>query len=209
MEAEKDMNLESLKRAVSSICAVMEENRDYLIELDQQNGDGDLGISMCAGFRGVEKYLNETEETDLGKLMMKCGATFNDCAPSSLGTILSFGFMGMAKPLKGKSEASFAEFADAFAAGLERIMQRAESKPGEKTVLDALCPAAEAMKAGAAGDSGAALQAAAKAAFEGSENTRNMIAVHGRAARYGEKSLGMLDGGSVAGRLIIEGIAKA
>lgn len=203
------MDLASLRKAVASICEVMDANRDYLIELDQQNGDGDLGISMCSGFHAVDAFLRETEETDLGKLMMKCGGTFNEAAPSSLGTILSFGFMGMAKPLKGKTQASFAEFADAFQAGLERIMQRADSKPGQKTVLDALCPAAEVMKAGADGDPAATLQAAAKAAYEGSEATRNMVAVHGRAARYGEKSIGMLDGGSVAGRLIIEGIAKA
>ena len=201
------MNLDSLKRAISSISGMMDENRDYLIELDQQNGDGDLGISMGAGFRAVKNYLEETEETDLGKLMMKCGGAFNEAAPSSLGTILSFGFMGMAKPLKGKVEASFAEFADAFQAGLDRIMLRAESKPGEKTVLDALCPAADAFKANVDNPK-AALEAAAKAACEGSEATRNMIAVHGRAARYGEKSIGILDGGSVAGKLIVEGIAK-
>lgn len=202
------MNVQSLRRAIASIRGQMEENRDYLIELDQQNGDGDLGISMCAGFRAVEDYLSGSDETDLGKLMMKCGGALNEAAPSSLGTILSFGFMGMAKPLKGKEEATFAEFAEAFQAGLERIMQRAESKPGEKTVLDALCPAAEAMARNAA-DPRRALDAAAEAARAGSESTRGMIAVHGRAARYGEKSLGILDGGSVAGKLIVEGIAKA
>lgn len=202
------MNLASLRRAMKSICAVMDENRDYLIELDQQNGDGDLGLSMCSGFHAVDTFVSETDEQDLGKLMMKCGATFNETAPSSLGTILSFGFMGMAKPLKGKTEATFEEFVLAFEAGVERIMQRAESKPGEKTVLDALCPAIDAMKAHI-NDREAALKAAKQAALEGSESTRNMIAVHGRAARYGEKSLGILDGGSVAGRLIIEGIAAS
>lgn len=202
------MNLESLRSAITSIRAIMEENRDFLIELDQQNGDGDLGISMCNGFKAVEAFLKETDETDLGKLMMKAGGVFNESAPSSLGTILSFGFMGMAKPLKGKTEASFADFAEAFQAGLDRIMQRAESKPGQKTILDALCPAADAFKAGVA-DPKAAKEAAAKAAYEGSEATRGMVAVHGRAARYGEKSIGLLDGGSVAGRLIVEGIAKA
>ncbi|MDO4548229.1 MAG: dihydroxyacetone kinase subunit L [Clostridia bacterium] len=202
------MNRETIKKAISSICEAMEENRDYLIQLDQQNGDGDLGVYMCLGFRAVEKYLEDTDETDLGKLMMKCGSAFNEAAPSSLGTILSFGFMGMAKPLKGKTDASFGEFCDAFEAGLDRIMQRAESKRGEKTVLDALCPAADALKA-SQDNPMEALASAARAAYEGSEATRTMLAVHGRAARYGEKSIGVLDGGSVAGMLIIQGIAKS
>ena len=72
------MDLASLRKAVASICEVMDANRDYLIELDQQNGDGDLGISMCSGFHAVDAFLRETEETDLGKLMMKCGGTFNE-----------------------------------------------------------------------------------------------------------------------------------
>ena len=202
------MNLESLKSAVACICERMDENKDYLIELDQQNGDGDLGLNMSAGFHAVDDFLRDTSETDLGKLMMKCGSAFNETAPSSLGTIIAFGFMGMAKPLKGKTEASFEEFVTAYEAGLDRIMTRAESKPGEKTILDALHPALLAMQANLS-DPKAALQAAARAAEEGSEATRGMLAVHGRAARYGEKSLGILDGGSVAGKLIVAGIAAS
>lgn len=202
------MNLDSLKKSMAAVSALMDENKDYLIELDQQNGDGDLGLYMSTGFRAVEKFLNETTETDLGKLMMKCGSALNEAAPSSLGTILSLGFMGMAKSLKGKQEATFAEFAAAYGKGLENIMNRAGSKPGEKTVLDALYPAYEAMTA-CADDPKAAIQKAAEAAAAGSDATRQMLAVHGRAARYGEKSIGILDGGSVAGKLIIQGLANA
>ena len=201
------MNRDSIRRAIDSVCGVMEANKDYLISLDQQNGDGDLGLSMVDGFRGVRDLLATTDEQDLGKLLMKCGATFNECAPSSLGTILSFGFMGMAKALKGETEASFEAFARAFMAGIEKIMERAGSKPGEKTVLDALYPAAEAYLQNA--DPKTALAAAAQAAEAGSESTRGMRAVHGRAAYYGDKSIGVLDGGSVAGMLIVRGIHQA
>ncbi len=201
------MNAESLKKAVASISAVMDKNKDYLVELDAQNGDGDLGISMSGGYAAVAAWLASAEETDLGKLMMKSSGIFNESAPSSLGTITSIGMMGMAKALKGKTEASLGELAAAMDAGLAAIMEKAKSKPGEKTILDALHPAIEALKANAAsGDSKAAFQAAAKAAAEGSESTKNMRSVHGRAAYYGDKSIGMLDGGSVVGKLIFEGI---
>jgi len=118
--------------------------------------------------------------------------------------------MGMAKALKGKTEASLEDVAGAMDAGLATIMEKAKSKPGEKTILDALHPAVEALKENAAsGDAKAAFALAAAAAADGSENTKSMRSVHGRAAYYGDKSIGLLDGGSVVGKLIFEGISRS
>ncbi|GHV63788.1 DAK2 domain-containing protein [Spirochaetia bacterium] len=202
------MNAASLRGAITAISDLIGKNKDYLVELDQQNGDGDLGVSMAAGFKAVEGYLESAEEKDLGKLLMKCSGVFNEAAPSSLGTILAFGFMGMAKALKGKEEAGIAEAALAMEAGLNNIMEKAKSKPGEKTILDAIFPAVERIKKAGPNDSITVIYAAAaKAAAEGSDATRAMISVHGRAAYYGDKSIGILDGGSVVGKLIFEGIS--
>ena len=202
------MNYDSLCKIITSISDIMTENKDYLVSLDQQNGDGDLGISMSSGYEAVKNYVIASEERDLGKLLMKCSSVFNEAAPSSLGTITAFGFMGMAKALKGKEEATFAECADALDAGLNKIMEKAKSKPGEKTIRDALYPAIEVLKNSDGSDKVAALKSAAEAAAEGSENTKNMKSVHGRAAYYAEKSIGTLDGGSVVGKLIFEAIYK-
>ena len=202
------MNYDSLCKVITSISDIMTENKDYLVSLDQQNGDGDLGISMSSGYEAVKNYVIASEERDLGKLLMKCSSVFNEAAPSSLGTITAFGFMGMAKALKGKEEATFAECADALDAGLNKIMEKAKSKPGEKTILDALYPAIEVLKNSDGSDKVAALKSAAAASAEGSENTKNMKSVHGRAAYYAEKSIGTLDGGSVVGKLIFEAIYK-
>ena len=202
------MNLDTLKGAFAAISAVMGENRNYLIELDQQNGDGDLGISMSNGFAAVSEYLNSTAETDLGRLFMKCNSVFNENCASSLGTILSFGLLGMARALRGRAEAPLGMLAGAMQAGVELIMEKAKSKPGEKTILDALCPAIEALKSNSGKSPAEAFKAAAEAAAAGSESTRNMRSVHGRAAYYGDKSMGVLDGGSVAGKLIFEGICN-
>jgi dihydroxyacetone kinase len=204
------MNVETLKKAMKSVSDIMAANKDYLVQLDQQNGDGDLGISMSAGFKTVSDYLSAPgEEKDLGRLLMKCGAVFNEAAPSSLGTILSMGMMGMARALKGKEEADTSSLAAAMEAGIASIMEKAKSKPGEKTVLDALCPGIEALKRHSGGDARTAWTEAAKAAASGSESTRNMRSVHGRAAYYGDKSIGVLDGGSVAGKLIFEGVVAS
>lgn len=192
-----------------SVMETMEKNKEYLISLDQQNGDGDLGISMTDGFTAVKNMMDQTEEKDLGKLFQKSSKTFNEAAPSSLGTILSIGFMGMAKALKGRTEAELPMIAEALSKGVQNIMDKAGSEPGEKTILDAFCPAVRALMENQDKDADIAFTAAAKAAAEGSESTKNMKAVHGRAAYYGEGSIGILDGGSVAGKLIFEGIRNS
>lgn len=201
------MKVKELAYAVAAIARTMESNKDYLVELDQQNGDGDLGISMAQGYAAISTYLSGTDEEDIGRALLKCSSLFNEAAPSTLGTITSFGLMGMAKALKGKSDANLPEWADALDAGLRLVMERAKSKEGDKTILDALVPGARALRDGAAGDKAQALASAAKAAAAGSEATRAMKSVHGRAAYYGDKSIGIIDGGSVVGRLIFESLA--
>lgn len=202
------MDAGTLRTAFEKISKKMTENRDYLIELDQQNGDGDLGISMSAGFLAVKTFAEQTEEKDLGRLLMRAGQIFNEEAPSSLGTILSFGLMGMAKSLKGKEQAELQDMAAAIEAGVRKIMEKTGSKPGEKTVLDALCPASELLMQEKDSDPKAVWKKAAEAAAKGSEATRAMRSVHGRAAYYGDQSIGVLDGGSVVGRLIFEALAE-
>lgn len=202
------MDVSILRDAFARISATMAENRQHLIELDQRNGDGDLGISMDDGYRAVAAWLAETTETDLGKAFMRCSSIFNESAPSSLGTITSIFLMAMAKALRGKTEASLAESAAAMEAGVAAVMEKAKSKPGEKTILDAVYPAVRALSDNVAAGSAAAFKRAAEAAEAGSESTKAMRSVHGRAAYYGDKSIGIVDGGSVVGMLIFRSIAE-
>ena len=197
----------TLTDIVASISALMAQNRDYLVELDQVNGDGDLGISMDDGFRALSRWLATATEDDLGQLLRGGAKVFNQSAPSSLGTIISFALMGMAKALRGQTEADCPTAARALRDGIENIMVKAESKPGEKTILDSLVPGADTLIDAAAGDRKQAARLAAVTAAAGSEATRQMVAVHGRAAYSASRSIGILDGGSVVGRLIFEGIA--
>ncbi|GHS99110.1 DAK2 domain-containing protein [Synergistales bacterium] len=203
-----DIDLLALRKGFSAISERMIQNCDHLTELDSVNGDGDLGISMSNGFKAVSAYLSGTDETDLGRLFMKCSKEFNESAPSSLGTIISIALMGMAKALKGKEKTDILDLAAAMEGGLDAVMEKAKSKPGEKTILDSLTPAVKALNDNA-NDGVDAFKKAATAAAEGSENTKNMRSVHGRAAYYGDKSIGILDGGSVVGKLIFEAIADA
>lgn len=187
-----------------SISKIIEENKDRLIYLDQQNGDGDLGISMSNGFRAVCQYLGDTDETQLTQLFSKSANTFNEAAPSSLGTILSFFMKGIARGLKGKEICSTKEMAAAMRLGIQNVMDKAGSRVGQKTILDALEPAVQVLET----NTDEPWKAAADAALKGSEATKQMKAVWGRAAYYGEKSIGLLDGGSYVGALIFQALEK-
>ena len=99
------MNRDDVKLITENIFKLVKENRDYLLDLDSQFGDGDLGISMVQGFSGLKDYLETSEERDLGKLFFKMGMVFNESAPSSLGTIISFWLLGIGGSLKGKENA--------------------------------------------------------------------------------------------------------
>ena len=182
----------------------MDQECDYLVELDARNGDGDLGLTMRDCWRAVADVMHTAETDDLGMIFLQCSKAANRAAPSTLGTIMSFWMMGVARELRGKTNVTLSEFADALSAGIAMICSKAGSQAGDKTVLDALIPAVSALKNHAEEGPSTALKAAYEAAEAGMESTKNMISKHGRAAYYGEKSLGIVDGGSVAGKLIFE-----
>lgn len=196
------MNKEQLAGAFGAIAQTMAQNKAYLTQLDARFGDGDLGISMSTGFAALSQSLGATAESDLGLLLLSGAQALNGAAPSTLGTILSFWLMGMAKPLKGRTEAGFPAVAGAMEAGVRFMMQKAGAQPGEKTIVDAVLPGALACVEQANAGPVQALTAAAAAAQAGAERTKALPAKHGRAAYYGEKSLGHMDGGAAAGALL-------
>ena len=198
------MNKEKLLEVFKAIHSVMVENYDLLISLDARYGDGDLGITMSNGFKAVCDSVEATESNDLGMVLRGCSGAFNTAAPSTLGTLFSFWLMGMAKTLKGNEEADLAMVADAMLDGINVMMQRGKSAPGEKTIIDSILPGAEALKANADKGVEEAVKAACAAAVAGLEATRNMVGKHGRIAYYGEKTLGDEDAGATAGMLLFK-----
>lgn len=194
----------------NKIYKVMLENRDYLVELDAKAGDGDLGISMCQGFSGVCEDLKVLDISNLqpSKIIMKAGVAINEYSPSSLGTILCIAMMSGAKSIKGLEELGVVELRDFTKAAMEGIMTKTGSKRGEKTILDSFGFACDSLDDSVSNSLTLkeATQAAADASNEGMLATKEMIAVHGRAAYYGEKSLGNIDGGATVGMLLFKTI---
>lgn len=202
---------EELTQILDVIVEVMEGAKDELIELDGAMGDGDLGLTMVKGFSAVAEEIRAIDETDMGKIMMKLGMKMNSTVPSTMGTLVSTCFLKAAPAAKGKTELTLVDMVAMGKGAVAGVMDRGKSKPGDKTMLDALHPAVEALsKAAEAGDSLAdAWQKAYEAARDGVEQTKSMQSVHGRAAYYQEKSIGRQDPGATAMMYIVSGVAKA
>jgi len=195
-----------IRSIVSGIAALMAEKKEELIRLDGAMGDGDLGLTMEKGFAAAREEAQKTDESDLGKFLMKIGMAIARAAPSTMGTLVATGFMSGGKAVMGKTSLGGAEIAAFFEAFTSGIMQRGKSKPGEKTVVDVLLPASQALSAAVA--SGAALPEAFRAlragAAEGLARAKDMIAQHGRLAYYQEQSKGRDDPGAVACTYILQ-----
>lgn len=199
-----------LKNLMKSFMDIMVENRDYLIDLDSVVGDGDLGLTMSDGFTAAYKAIENFSENDAGKLLYNGGKAMSTAVPSTMGTLMASGFMNAGKILKGKAELQDSDIAELFQAYMDGVAARGKAKIGDKTFLDGINPAVEALKAALQqGDSlAAAAQKAADAAEQAFKNTTTMIAVHGRAATRGEASRALLDPGAAVAMLMMKAFAN-
>ena len=178
-----------------------EAERDALIELDSRVGDSDLGLTMAKAFRAASEAVTALDAPDLSGQMKTAGAAIAKAAPSTMGTLMATGFLRGSKALDGAEVldvARLAAFWDAYANG---VAMRGKAALGDKTVLDVLDPIARCCSAEA--EKGASLEeacaAAAKAAHDALEATKDLVAQHGKAAAFQEKSRGLQDaGGTVA-----------
>lgn len=192
-------------KILQNLKQLFNDNKDFLVDLDGRMGDGDLGLTMSKAFTAAADELADTQETDIGKIFMKAGMIMAKAAPSTMGTLMATGFMRGGKAVVGKSQISAPDLADYFQAFVNGIMERGKAKPGEKTIVDALKPAADAMNALRGEDIAAALPKALQAAEQGLESTKDMIAQHGRIAYYKNQSKGHEDPGATAGVILIKG----
>lgn len=200
------LNSSDLEGLFAKVKDIMVENKENLFKLDSAIGDGDLGITMTTGFSKVYEMISTLEEEDIGKTFMKVGMTLAETVPSTLGTLMATGFMRAGKIIKGKTEVDLSNSVLMASVFVEGIMERGKAKPGEKTIIDSLYPAFQALKL--ASEEGRDLKEGFKKAYEaakgGVEDTKEMLPKHGRAVWYREKSIGKKDPGAVAGMLLIK-----
>lgn len=204
------LNTDDLKKIFTKIKDIMVKMENYLFDLDSKMGDGDLGLIMKNGFIKVDEAVRNLGEEDIGKLFIKAGMTLASTVPSTMGTLMATGLMRAGKEVMGKSIVGLVDFSLIFSAFVNGIIERGKAKPGEKTIIDSMLPAADALKK--AKENGEnlvqAFNLAYRAAKKGLESTKNMTSVHGKAVYHSERSKGTEDPGAAAGVLLLKGFVE-
>jgi len=200
------MNSGYIVKLLKNVADIMLKNKDYLIELDSVVGDGDLGLTMSDGFAAAYNAVKETDETDVGRILYNAGKAMSTAVPSTMGTLMASGLMNAGKALKEITEIELPEIAKLFEAYMEGVTLRGKAKVGDKTFLDGIAPAVEALNESVKSKDTltSAAEKAANAAESGFKNTATMIAVHGRAATRGEASRALQDPGAAVAMLIMK-----
>jgi len=193
----------ALADGLRRIAAHMETVAEALNAADGQLGDGDLGVTMQRGGREVVKAL-PTLPDDVGMALLACAQAVTRVSGSSFGTLLATGLMTAAKATRGRTEVPWSELSALLGAALQAMMARGKSSLGDKTVLDVLDAAAQAVDGVAAAEMLAAASGAVEATMT---RMRGQQAKIGRARIFGERSAGLDDPGMLAFREMLLALA--
>ena len=196
MSAARSMFLHMAKEMVAA--------KEILTKADQAIGDGDHGIGMARGFEAVEEKLANQEFSSLDLLLKTTGMALISSIGGAAGAIFGTFFRAGSKSLAEYTSFDAEALAKMLEDGLAAVQARGGAKPGDKTMIDALAPAAQAAAAIRNGSLMEAANAAAQAARDGMEKTRGMTARTGKAKTLGERSLGHPDPGAISMTLILD-----
>jgi len=204
-------DLADVEAVVRTIAEVAVANEKYFGDLDAVVGDGDFGYSMARGFELVLSGWDDFDRADIGTFLKKIAVTITSRIGGTSGPIWGTACLRAGVKAGTATELSADQVIELLRASIEGIKARGKSDVGDKTLLDALVPAVDAIEERVrSGDSAVAvLKAAALVAREQAEATRGMIAKRGRAAYTGERSIGTLDAGAVAVAVMFEALADA
>lgn len=196
---------------LTQIAAKIDENKGYLSELDATIGDGDHGINMSKGFKAVTEKLKEDDGVDIAGILKKTGMALVSTVGGASGPLYGTAFMKSSMSVNGKTEIDIKDFSNMLKDSLDGIKMRGKAKAGEKTMIDALEPALEAINKGIEQglESKEILKLAKEAAYNGVEYTKTIIATKGRASYLGERSIGHQDAGATSSAIILETIYEA
>ena len=189
-----------LAQALERACTRLLELRDTLNTLDAAMGDGDSGLTAEKGAHGMLAYLSHTPPgEDLGKWLIGAGMAYNRAAPSTMGALMATAFMRPGKAVMGHSSLTPTLLAGMLLEADNGIQERGKSKPGDKTIVDALHPAAEVFSS--ALEQGDSLEEAGHktltAARRGRDDALSLQSRVGRAGWVGERTVGQADPGTV------------
>jgi len=181
----------SLLPFIQAIKNKIDNHADEIAQLDQAIGDGDHLINLQRGIEALLKNSEELEQLEFSAALSKIGMTLMSTMGGASGSLFGSMFVTMGKAAKDKP-VNLMNLTEIFTAGVESIKARGKADIGEKTMLDALIPAAISLQQSVSNDAelSVALENMKKAAVDGMESTKDMLATKGRASFLGERARG-------------------
>lgn len=208
-----EASFDDLDLVLMTMTKTIVDNAEYFAQLDSIVGDGDFGFSLRNGFEVVLSDYDTFDRSSVGSILKKIGLTLAAKVGGVSGPIWGTAFLRAGVAAGDKTALAPEDAIAMLRASITGIMARGGASLGEKTLLDALVPATDSLEAAIAdpafrGDHGvAAIQRAADVAVTAAEETKSMLAMRGRAAYTGERSIGSVDAGATAIGVILQAIA--
>jgi phosphoenolpyruvate---glycerone phosphotransferase subunit DhaL len=193
---------------VREFARLIAEHRQELTELDSAIGDADHGTNLDRGMTAVLAALDAESPADPAALLKRVGMTLVSSVGGASGPLYGTAFLRMGT---AAGDAGTVDFATVLRAALDGVVARGKAGPGDKTMVDALAPAVDALEAALAAGKplSEAVTAAADAAERGRNATIPLIARKGRASYLGERSAGHQDPGATSVTLLLAAAATA
>jgi len=195
---------------IKACSKVLAENKDYLTQLDAAIGDADHGANMDRGFQAVKNKMPELSDKDIGTIFKTVGMTLLSTVGGAGGPLYGTFFIQAGTKTSGKMELTLEDWYIALDAALSGVIMRGKAELGDKTMVDALTPAVNALKLAVSTHEpiGNALVLSAEAAKKGMEGTIPIVARKGRASYLGERSAGHQDPGATSSYMILKAAAE-
>ncbi|MDW8405341.1 dihydroxyacetone kinase subunit DhaL [Chloroflexus sp.] len=205
------ITVEHVTHFLTAAAELIHAHRDELTALDAAIGDADHGANLDRGFAAVLARLPTVADKDIGTVLKTTGMTIVSTVGGASGPLYGTAFVRAGMALADRHEMSAEDVVLALEAALDGIVARGKAQPGEKTMVDALMPAVEALRTALADGRSLAqsLQAAVMAAEAGARATIPMLAMKGRASYLGERSIGHQDPGATSTAYILRALAMA
>ncbi len=195
---------------IKAVAGVINTNSTYLTQLDAAIGDADHGANMDRGFKAVLNKMPEISDKDIGTIFKTTGMTLISTVGGAGGPLYGTFFLQAGTKTVGKMELSLSDWAEALESALSGVLMRGKAELGDKTMVDALTPAVNALKQAIKDNQpiNKALGLSAEAAKAGMEGTIPLVARKGRASYLGERSAGHQDPGATSTYLILNAAAE-
>ena len=196
---------------IGAYAATIADHRAELVRLDTAIGDGDHGTNMDRGMRAALEKLEATEGDDIGALLKAVGMALVSKVGGAAGPLYGTLFLQMGMASAGRDELDLAGWAGALEAGVKGVQSRGRAQLEDKTMIDALLPALDALQAAESdgAELGDALRRSAAAAEAGMKATIPLEARKGRASYMGPRSVGHQDPGATSSHLLLATAAEA